>query len=232
VRLVAICILGAVALAVPSASLADHVSIQASVAAVLKERLPSGSWVVRISWQATCIGAAAGANYTGSLSLRDVATGEMTFLGGVTSASGTIDQIVPPKARPQQLAPVGNIGCFEDGSLNGSASGDVVFGYRGKDRLRGRSGNDCLLGGKGNDTLDGGPGRDRLRGGTGNDLLIGGPGANAYDAGGEREARDGALRARPRRRARRPARSRDRLRARHPYRLTRAAARETLTGAS
>jgi len=72
------------ALAVPSAGLANHISIEASTAAVLKVRTPSGSWIVRVSWSATCIGAGPGAaNYSGNLYLRNLATLEESYLGGV-----------------------------------------------------------------------------------------------------------------------------------------------------
>jgi hypothetical protein len=61
----------------PAVSPADHVSLTATVSASLKERVSSRSWSVEVSWNATCQGAAPGAeNYTGSLHLVDLDTGE------------------------------------------------------------------------------------------------------------------------------------------------------------
>jgi RTX calcium-binding nonapeptide repeat (4 copies) len=87
-------------------------------------------------------------------------------------------------------APVGNGGCVTalvgtDGpdTLRGGAGGEVIFGFRGKDRIESGGGHDCLLGDEDNDVLRGQAGNDRLTGGAGADTLVGGPGINAYDAG-------------------------------------------------
>ena len=55
--------------------------------------------------------------------------------------------------------------------VNGSFSGDVLFGGLGRDQIYGKDGHDDLSGGQGDDYLEGG---------SGDDLLIGGPGADVY----------------------------------------------------
>ncbi len=68
-------------------------------------------------------------------------------------------------------------------TLNGTPTGELIFGLAGDDVIRGRGGNDCLLGDAGDDRLLGGRGGDRLTGGAGADRLRGGAGVNRYDAG-------------------------------------------------
>ena len=53
---------------------------------------------------------------------------------------------------------------------------DILWGYRGADKIFGGGGNDTLDGGDGNDYLDGGPGDDEINGGLGVDTIIGGLG--------------------------------------------------------
>ena len=67
--------------------------------------------------------------------------------------------------------------------LNGSTSGNTLFGGRGDDDVSGMAGNDTLSGGSGADKLWGGSGNDNLSGGTGNDTLVGGFGADRMDGG-------------------------------------------------
>ncbi len=69
-----------------------------------------------------------------------------------------------------------DIGAFERGA--GPASGKVLLGGGGADRLIGTSGADILCGHGGKDTLDGRGGRDFVDGGTGNDRVIGGTGVD------------------------------------------------------
>ncbi|MDP9224304.1 MAG: hypothetical protein M3P18_10685 [Actinomycetota bacterium] len=120
----------------PVASPADHVSITATVSASLKERISSRSWSVEVSWNATCQGAAPGAeNYAGNLYLVDLDTGERIYLGGVSSAPGKVTQPVEARSRERHLRAELTISCFEDGSLHGGgplvvtsdASGNVVL---------------------------------------------------------------------------------------------------------
>ena len=61
-------------------------------------------------------------------------------------------------------------------TMNGTASGDILFGLGGNDTLSGLAGNDTLDGGTGDDVLNGGDGDDFLIGGLGNDALNGGSG--------------------------------------------------------
>jgi Ca2+-binding RTX toxin-like protein len=67
--------------------------------------------------------------------------------------------------------------------LNGSTSGNALFGGAGDDDVSGMAGNDTLNGGSGTDKLWGGSGNDNLSGGTGADLLVGGFGADRMDGG-------------------------------------------------
>jgi Ca2+-binding RTX toxin-like protein len=73
---------------------------------------------------------------------------------------------------------------FAQGSVNGSAKADLLFGGSGNDTLRTGDGDDWVDGGKGNDILNGGDGNDTLLGGEGNDTLHGENGDDLL-AGGE-----------------------------------------------
>ena len=64
--------------------------------------------------------------------------------------------------------------------LIGSGKSDELRGGEGNDYLDGRAGDDVLDGGAGNDSLYGGQGNDTLIGGEGNDLLHGGAGHDTY----------------------------------------------------
>jgi hypothetical protein len=78
-----------------------------------------------VSWDATCQGAAPGAeNYTGSLNLIDLDTGERIYLGGVSSAPGKAVQLVEARSRERRLRAELKISCFEDGSVH--AGGPLV----------------------------------------------------------------------------------------------------------
>jgi Ca2+-binding RTX toxin-like protein len=124
-RSVAACFAGILlaALAWPAASLADHISITASVFGQLKERWTKDSWIVEVTWTATCQGAGAqGASFVGNLYLVDVDTGDRTYLGGVSSATGKAEQIVYVKAREQHLQPELQISCFDNATLHGSGT--------------------------------------------------------------------------------------------------------------
>lgn len=120
----------------PAVSPADHISITATVSASLKERSSSRSWIVEVSWTATCQGAAPGAeNFTGSLNLIDLDTGERIYLGGVSGAPGKARQSVEARSRERRLRAELKISCFEDGSVHGDgplvvvsdAAGNVVI---------------------------------------------------------------------------------------------------------
>ncbi len=108
----------------PAASIADHVTIKASVVAVLKERVGSGAWNVEVSWSVQCIGVTRGAVYSGDLNLVDEQTGERIYLGGVSHASGTVTQIVKAKPYWRRMHPEFKITCGED--LGGHGAGPIV----------------------------------------------------------------------------------------------------------
>lgn len=57
---------------------------------------------------------------------------------------------------------------------------DLLMGYGGNDRLRGKKGDDDLYGGEGRDRLFGGKGNDHLNGEEGNDKLWGGRGYDIF----------------------------------------------------
>jgi hypothetical protein len=115
------------ALVWPAASPADHVSVEASVQAILKERAASGAWRVEVSYLVRCNGAGAGgASYTGNLSLVDELTRESIYLGGVSSASGTVTQIVAAKPYWRQMRPELKVSCWDDATLHGSATIEVT----------------------------------------------------------------------------------------------------------
>ena len=64
-------------------------------------------------------------------------------------------------------------------SMEGSSSGDYLYGTANPNSMRGNSGNDYLYGYAQNDTLEGGDGNDQIEGGDDNDVLQG-------DAGNDR----------------------------------------------
>jgi hypothetical protein len=120
----------------PAVSPADHISITATVSASLKERISSRSWTIEVSWNATCQGAAPGAElYAGNLSLVDLDTAERIYVGGVASAPGKVTQPVEAHSRERRLRAELTISCVESGSLHGDgplvvtsdAAGNVVI---------------------------------------------------------------------------------------------------------
>jgi Ca2+-binding RTX toxin-like protein len=64
--------------------------------------------------------------------------------------------------------------------INGTSSGDVLFGRRGDDLIHGNSGNDKILGGIGDDDLFGDAGNDQIWGGLGSDVMSGGTGDDLF----------------------------------------------------
>src|ERR671925_4817 len=66
-----------------------------------------------------------------------------------------------------------------------AASGAVISGTAGADRLRGTAFDDELYGFAGNDTLDGRAGNDLLHGGLGRDRLLGSVGSDWFAASGD-----------------------------------------------
>ena len=131
-RIAAICVTGIAlaALAWPAASLADHVSIEAQVSARLKERFSDRSWIVEVEWSATCVGAGP-ASFTGVLYLVDVDTGARTFLGGVSTSTGKVEQLVYVTGKEQRVRAELQISCFDDATLHGSGTKIVNGGDGG-----------------------------------------------------------------------------------------------------
>lgn len=120
------------ALALPPAGLADHISIEATVTARLKERASSRAWTVEVSWQVNCIGVGpGGAGYSGNLNLIDIDTGERIYMGGVATASGKADQLVYAKKTERHMRAELKISCFEYPSLHGAGPIVVTSGASG-----------------------------------------------------------------------------------------------------
>lgn len=67
---------------------------------------------------------------------------------------------------------------FGNMTIDGGASGDIIWANAGNDYINARDGNDIADGGNGNDYVDGGNGDDWVSGGYGNDLVLGGVGAD------------------------------------------------------
>jgi hypothetical protein len=187
------------ALVWPAVSPADHVSVEASAVAVLKEHTGSGSWSVEVRFSVRCIGATRGVLYFGNLNLVDEQTGERIYLGGVSSASGKVTQIVAAKSYWRRMRPELRVSCAEDLGGHGSDFIDVQGGAAivpardaegesggggasgggpdgGSDPTAPQRAGGCLqviFGRGGSDSVRGRDGHDCLVGGTGNDTLRG-----------------------------------------------------------
>lgn len=110
------------ALVFPALALADHVNVSGEVRAELVDPVSRSSQTVVVTWSALCLGAVGDTSYYGSLDLIDLDTGERTYLGGVSSAAGTVEVSVERRARVRQLVPYLKISCsirFADGESHG-----------------------------------------------------------------------------------------------------------------
>jgi Ca2+-binding RTX toxin-like protein len=109
-------------------ALAGHVSATLQVSARLGERLSDTSWIVIVDWSITCSGPAPGqANYTGNLNLDDVGSGEVIYMGGTSSASGSDQQPVTRHSVPRSMRPRIKASCFDSGMGNhGSGTSEVT----------------------------------------------------------------------------------------------------------
>lgn len=58
------------------------------------------------------------------------------------------------------------------GTINGTASNDLIFGSSGVDTIDGLGGDDCILSGNGDDQITGGDDTDVCLGGQGTDTFI------------------------------------------------------------
>ena len=107
---------------------ANHVTATLQVSARLGERLSDNSWAVIVDWSITCSGPAPGqANYTGSLNLDDVDSGEVLYMGGTAGASGSDAQPVTRRSAPRTMRPRIKASCFDSGPGNhGSDTTEVV----------------------------------------------------------------------------------------------------------
>ena len=77
--------------------------------------------------------------------------------------------------------------------MYGGSGGDVLRGGGGGDHLEGGRGDDLLLGGEGNDDLSGDQGADEMEGGAGTDRLRGGSGDDALTGGRADDRLEGGL---------------------------------------
>jgi Ca2+-binding RTX toxin-like protein len=109
-------------------ALAGHVSATLQVSARLGERLSDNSWIVIVDWSITCTGPEPGqANYTGNLNLDDVDSGEVLYMGGTASASGSDGQPVTRRDSPRRMRPRIKASCFDSGPGNhGSGTAEVT----------------------------------------------------------------------------------------------------------
>jgi len=115
------------ALAWPAASPADHVSVEASAGAILKERVSSDAWRVEVRYSGKCIGDNRGVQWFGNISLVDETTRESIYLGGISSASGKILQTVGAKPRVwRRMRPEGTIACSAGSPNHGSEFIEVI----------------------------------------------------------------------------------------------------------
>jgi Ca2+-binding RTX toxin-like protein len=107
-------------------------------------------------------------------------TGSVVFQAGVTTATVAIrplketvqegdETVILASLHQPNLAAVGTI--LDARSLQGTATGEVVAGGRGRDELDGQAGNDTLLGDLENDWLVGGLGADTMTGGGDADMF-------------------------------------------------------------
>lgn len=111
----------------PAPGAADHVGVEAVAKAVLKERASSRSWIVEVTWTVRCLGVKAGPPvYFGNGSLVDEQSREKTYLGGVSSASGKVRQVVGSKATWRRVHPEFRVACGENLGGHGSEFIDVI----------------------------------------------------------------------------------------------------------
>lgn len=183
----------------PAASIADHVGVEASVVAVLTERAGSGSWTVELRYVVKCTGATRSVNYYGNLALVDEQTGERIYLGGVSTGSGKVRQIVSAKAYWRRMRPELKISCGEDLGGHGSevievSGGAAIVPARDGDRGGGGSGGGSN-GGSGGDgdptapagaggcvrALVGTNGPDTIKGSSAGDVVFGRDGSDVLD---------------------------------------------------
>jgi Ca2+-binding RTX toxin-like protein len=79
----------------------------------------------------------------------------------------TADDLKPPACAAQHVTNI----IVGSGTINGTASNDLILGSPGIDIISGAGGNDCIVGGGGADVLIGNAGNDTCIGGPGIDVL-------------------------------------------------------------
>jgi Ca2+-binding RTX toxin-like protein len=109
----------AVLFLLPAPAAADHVTASPQVSARLGDRISDNAWGVIVDWSINCSGPAPGnANYTGNLNIDDVDTGEVIYMGGTSSASGSDVAPVSRRAQPRRMRPRIKASCFDGGIGN------------------------------------------------------------------------------------------------------------------
>ncbi|WP_281981277.1 calcium-binding protein [Thalassorhabdomicrobium marinisediminis] len=194
----------------------------ASGAAVTREMLEQGGWVVGITpppsreitgtWNSDTLTGSDFADTITGLGGFDTITGgggddllyggngRDTLSGGAgddrIEAGSWSDSLSGGEGRDTLYGQAG------DDVIDGGAGDDVLFGGDGRDILRGDAGNDrlngdwwadTLFGGAGTDTLNGGQGNDDLRGGLDNDTLNGQHGNDRIYGGDGADHLDGGI---------------------------------------
>jgi Ca2+-binding RTX toxin-like protein len=107
---------------------ADHVTASPQVSARLGERLSENSWTVIVDWSINCSGPAPGdALHSGNLNLDDMDSGEVIYMGGTATASGSDGLSVTRRSQPRRMRPRIKASCFDSGPGNhGSGTFEVV----------------------------------------------------------------------------------------------------------
>jgi Ca2+-binding RTX toxin-like protein len=195
----------------PVASSADHVDIEAVTSATLAQRSSSTSWLVKVTFNARCLGDTGEPLFFGNLNLVDDKTGDTIYLGGVSSAAGKSTQVVGSKPYWRSLHPRLRIACTvgerRHGSdfievagapvlippLDGDAGGDAGGGGGGgggsgdnsdpTDPLRNGGCRRPVVGTNRSETLSGSGAADVIFGRGGNDRISGRPGTDCLIGG-------------------------------------------------
>jgi len=175
------------ALVWPAASVADHVSVSPSVGASLEKLSPSAG-KVEVRFAIACHGVGSGgAQYSGSLALIDLDTGEETFLGGTSIASGTTEVLISRGDSDRRVRPRLRATCADYATLHGSPSvevyGESVLIPRRGDAGGGGGGGGGGGHGGGGGGSGGGDPDDPLRPGGCANELFGTPAADRLDGG-------------------------------------------------
>ena len=177
----------------PAAARADHVSVAADVTASIVDISPD-SVKVRVGWLIACQGEGSAASFTGNLNLVELVTEERIYLGGVSSESGKVRQLVGRTERDRSMSPELTVSCSKtmpDNSIHGSdtvtvrGAGIVIPAKEdGGGGGGGGGGGDSGGGGGGGDPdeplvpggcaveLLGTPKADRLEGGAASELVL------------------------------------------------------------